>query len=534
MGYKYSGCNNLTSITIGNGVKSIGLGAFEYCSRLMDVNITDLTAWCNIISSYPWFSRVYQLYLNGQEIKDLIIPNNIASINRNAFALCGNLTSVTIPESVTNIGDRAFYGCSSLASITIPISVTSIENDAFSGCYFTNDKIINKSALTNENNWGATICDEETTDGLLLLNNVAVKCRTWATSITIPETVSSIGASAFSGCSNLTSITIGSGVKSIGNNAFEYCNRLTDVNITDLTAWCNIFFDNFDKNGSNPLSFGNFYLNGQEITNLVVPYSVTSISDYAFYNCNGLTSVTIPESVKNIGRYAFCGCKLRNVLIKCTTPPILDEEIYYCAETFSLATCQHATLYVPAGCWDAYAFADGWFWFNNIRETAITEEEVSEQQAYTLMDANTFTYSVYAPVNDCIGTINSASGINEDNPNHSWQMIEADGMHYLYNIGARKYVRRYGSSLALIDVPVPIDVEDGDNGLIFGAQANKQWALVSNERMNVAQAAIDEVTGIASPISSPKGKDYYDLSGRRIDKPQKGIYIKDGKKVLVK
>ena len=235
----------------------------------------------------------------------------------------------------------------------------------------------------------------------------------------------------------------------------------------------------------------------------------------------------------NIGEGAFSGCKLRNVLVKCATPPDPGKDDD--PGTFSQATYHHATLYVPAGCWDAYAFADGWYWFNNIRETALEEEQVSSQRAYTLMDAGTFAYSVYDPVNDCIGTINSAGNINEDNPNHSWQMIEAGGMHFLYNIGAKKYVRRNGNSYVLTDLPEPIDLADGDNGLILGQQADKQWALVSNERLSVSQSAIDDViTGCPLLTSPDEEGQIYNLSGQRLQKMQRGINIVNGVKVLAK
>ena len=248
-----------------------------------------------------------------------------------------------------------------------------------------------------------------------------------------------------------------------------------------------------------------------------------------------IESLTLGKNVSSINSNAFSKCKLRNVFIKNTSPPSLDNN----NSTFSAQTLYHAMLYVPAGSWDAYAYHNRWYEFINIRETATTEEQVSAQRAYTLMDVNTFAYSVYDPVNDCIGTINSVSGIDENNPNHSWQMIEANGIHYLYNIGARKYVKRNGNGLELTDMPVSIEVEDGDNALILGAQPNKQWALVSNERISVAKSAIDEVTGIVSPISSLEWKNYYDVNGRRIDKPQKGINVlhkSDGttRKILIK
>ena len=175
------------------------------------------------------------------------------------------------------------------------------------------------------------------------------------------------------------------------------------------------------------------------------------------------------------------------------------------------------------------------------------------QQAYTLMDANSFTYSVYDPVNDCIGTL-SVNGIDENNPNHSWQMIEAGGMRFLYNIGAKKYVRRNGNSLELTDAPEPIEVADGDNGIILGTQTNQQWALVSNERMSVAQSAIDDVTGITSlsPSLSPRRGEIYNISGQMINgklsngtplapehqlerkKLPRGINIIGGKKIIQK
>ncbi|MBP5630089.1 MAG: hypothetical protein J6W97_00855, partial [Bacteroidaceae bacterium] len=151
----------------------------------------------------------------------------------------------------------------------------------------------------------------------------------------------------------------------------------------------------------------------------------------------------------------------------------------------------------------------------------------------TLMDAEKFTYSVYDSVNDQINTINSV-GINEDNPNHCWQMIEAGGTLFLYNIGAKKYVKRNGTRFELTDVPEPIDVENGENGLILGAQTAQQWALVGNEHMNVAQSAIDEVTGINDLNADDSNSPIYNLSGQRLSKMQKGINIRNGKKILVK
>ena len=135
--YAFENCSGLTSITIGNSVTTIGSGAFISCYGLTSVHISDLEAWCkiknNTSESNPLF-LAHHLFLNDQEVKDLVIPNSVTSIGDWAFEGCTGLTSVTIPNSVTTIGNGAFYVCSGLTSVTIPNSVTSIGYDAFLDC----------------------------------------------------------------------------------------------------------------------------------------------------------------------------------------------------------------------------------------------------------------------------------------------------------------------------------------------------------------------------------------------------------------
>ncbi len=154
-------CSDLESVTIGNSVTSIGDYAFKNCTGLTSVHITDLTAWCNINFNFNDFSNplyyAHHLYLNGEEIKDLVIPEGVTRIGHNAFGYCSGLTSVTIPESVTSIDDFAFQSCTGLTSVTIPNSVTRIGYFAFSDCSGLKEIkcLVEEPPVVNENSFNS-------------------------------------------------------------------------------------------------------------------------------------------------------------------------------------------------------------------------------------------------------------------------------------------------------------------------------------------------------------------------------------------
>ncbi len=208
-------------------------------------------------------------------------------------AIPEEVTFMNRTRKVTCIGDCAFWYCSGLTSVTIPNSVTSISKSAFAGC----------SGLT---------------------------------SVTIPNSVTSIGSSAFYYCSGLTSVTIGNSVTSIGSGAFCDCSGLKKVIVKDIAAWCGI---KFDDSSSNPLLYAQHIYSDEdtEITNLIIPNSVTSIGDGAFHRCSGLTSVTIPNSVTSIGSGAFYYCSgLTSVTIPNSVTSIGESAFWGCSSLTSI------------------------------------------------------------------------------------------------------------------------------------------------------------------------------------------------------
>ncbi len=411
--------SNLQKIIIPSTITRIRSGAFCDCSSLSSINIPSSvssvgsdafynTAWYNsqpdgLIYKDNILLATKGEYLSGDVVIDegtrliadnvfgkgfwgsgitsITIPNSVTCIGVEAFYHCNNLTSVVIPNSVKTIGRSAFNECKALVSVTLPNSITRIESGIFAFC----------RKLSSVN-----IPNTVTSIGSMAFYD----CES-LTSITIPDGVTQIEENAFCG-SGLTSIAIPPSVKEIGRAGLA-CPNLTALYITDLSAWCGISIYGQNYVNYHPLHHARLYLNGEEVTDLVIPDGVTSIGQYAFDGGGGITSITIPSSVTAIGQCAFRDCVVTKVTSYIKEPFAIGKNVFSCVinkgDYGSNRNYTTATLYVPNGTKEKYQTTDGWKNFTNIVEmpsdsvfTAMTKEGV--EMTFKIIDNDSLTCHV--------------------------------------------------------------------------------------------------------------------------------------------
>lgn len=306
----FSNCTNLTSVTISDGVETIGSGAFSGCTGLSSVTI----------------------------------PASVKTIDSNAFANCTNLTDVTISEGVQTIGNSGFSGCTSLSSITIPESVTTIKANAFNGT----------SLYNNTENWENNILyiddylivanspisgDLQIKDGTKVIAENAFSGYTGITSVTIPKSLKSIGSGAFGGCTGLKEVYYSGKAGdwfriSIGenNDAILKVDVLSgpggEIIVIPGDTTSNMIW-NFDEATGVLKIMGRGAMEKFESDNrpweshrldikeVIIEDGITTVGNYAFYECDNLVRVTLPNAMTSIGGNAFAGC---NSLTDITLP----------------------------------------------------------------------------------------------------------------------------------------------------------------------------------------------------------------------
>ena len=295
--YAFFGCGDLTQVDIADTVRSIGNYAFYSCMDLANVvmrnGITSIGDWA--------FFSCYAL-------TDITLPASLISIGEGAFEACNKLEQITIPSSVTSIGSFAFCNCDALNSVNIPASVTHIGDGAFANC----SKLSKIDVAENNPNYCAdydALFNKDKTcllrskvhqyeiiyqipDGVTSIGAYAFSGNDALAVIFIPDSVTSLGHHAFANCTNLSSLDIPDNVTSIEGGLFSGCTELTKVTLPDgITSISNSMFDECSS-----------------LREIIIPDSVTAIENMAFRYCTSLTSINIPRNVKSIGWYTFHGC----------------------------------------------------------------------------------------------------------------------------------------------------------------------------------------------------------------------------------
>ena len=284
----------ITSVTIPNGVTTIGFSAFNGCIKLEKIKFSsNLDTVCeNAFNNTKWFNNqsnglvyvgkvAYKYKGDMPRNTKITVKSDTVSISESAFKDCANLTAILIPSSVKHIDKYAFYNCQELTKLNFNDGIERIENDAFGSC----EKLTSVNFSETLKSIGAF---------------AFVECKKLS-EITIPQSVTSVGEYAFSGCENLASVTVSDDLPYVGGRAFE------------KTKWLNSQPDGVVYIGKSAYGYkGDMPKN----TELSLKSGITNISGYAFYEEKNLTSVKIPETVNRIGNWAFLDCEgLKNVNI---------------------------------------------------------------------------------------------------------------------------------------------------------------------------------------------------------------------------
>ena len=401
-------CSDLTSVSIPGSVTSIGKQAFCLCGSLTSI---DIPRSVTSIGDYAFYVC--------QSLKSATLPDNLTAIGAGVFMMCSSLTSITIPKGVASIGIYAFMECGSLTSIVSKIREPfAFGKDAFynlpSSCVLTvprgkfdayieagwTEDVFKGGVVEDDTpspnivfaddavkeicleNWDTDFDGELSMDEAADVTDLNMAFRNQGEITSFDElqyftSLTAIRVKAFQGCEELTSIAIPSSVKSIGEDAFIDCNRMERVIIPDLAAWCNITFAN---EAANPLFFGQYiftydeeYLDEEydeeeetedglvEVTDLVIPFGITQINDYAFTNTSDLESVTIPWSVTTIGEGAFSFSGVKSLTIPGSVTTIGD---------FAFDGCYMASLTIPG----SVTTIGEWAFSANTQMTSLTIE----------------------------------------------------------------------------------------------------------------------------------------------------------------
>ncbi len=283
-------------VTIPDGVKVIGSGAFALCETMESVSIPESVTW---IKSHAF---------NGcKGLKDVWIPDSVESMGDAAFGYCENLVSIRLPDNLSAIRSNTFTGCVSLENVTMPEGLLSIGSMAFKGCKSLRelDIPINVTELSSHLFDDCTgLKQVSITPGVTYIGINTFFCCSSLESVSIPDSVTEIDHGAFAGCSSLKEVTIPSELTSLGQDVFGYCDSLKEINVSPKnTAYSSYDGCLYNKNQTMLISCPG----GKE--SVAFPDSVEVLGTDAFRGSANLKELTVPKSVKEIDGAAISGSK---------------------------------------------------------------------------------------------------------------------------------------------------------------------------------------------------------------------------------
>lgn len=499
-----------------------------------------------------------------KSLTSVTIPNNVTSIGSSAFNTCTGLTTVNFGNGLISIGNTAFGGCTSMTSINIPQSVVSIGNAAFGDCSSLTSIIVESgnSTYDSRNNCNALI---ETASNTLItgckntvipntvtsISNYAFQNCNGLVSVIIPNSVTNIGHLAFSGCSNLTSVSIPYSVTSIGGSVFDGCSSLMSINVESG----NTIYDS--RNSCNAIieTASNTLITGCK--NTIIPNTVTAIGGSAFFGCSGLTSISIPNSVTNIGESAFRNSGLVFVTIPNSVSSIGLQAFYSCSNL--------STIYIP---------------INRLAEWAkgpLGENKSQLAIKLTVNAANNAKYTTYYCASSVLGEypklvadentiVYKAKQKNESSltltsiddkiiPDATAVVLKTTGDEIVLRYTTTSPAGNFSDNILKgtnVDKAVGSDTYYvlGQSGANIGffeftgttLAAHKAYIPASSldgiSARGLTMEEEEETTGIGAALNDnvemKNDNAIYDLQGRRVEHPTKGIYIVNGKKVVIR
>ena len=483
------------------------------------------------------------------------------------FEYCSSLKSIEIPNSVTSIGDGAFTGCSSLTSIVIPNSVTSIGSLTFEYCPSLTSIVVasDNPVYDSRDNCNAII--EKSS------NTLIVGCQ----NTVIPNSVTSIGFVAFCGCCfDLTNIEIPNSVTTIGQGAFGDCSGLTSIEIPNSvtsiesnafsgTAWYNNQPDGLVYAGKVAYKYKGTMPSGTTIT---LQDGTVGIAGSAFNGCSSLTSIEIPNSVTCIGEYAFYNC---SGLTELHWTPNANTNLSS-SITYARLTSIKRTLYLYKNAENSdmvnalVTTLDGQF-----KEIIVVEDYGSFD--LTVSDAGMSTlyldYPVAVPDDDNLIAVFYVNKIEDhimwlkkvknDIPANTGVIVQANPVTITFSATTHNVAAITDNQLTGVTERTPVSSIDGtvytlgrgrNSGYLgffkyTGANlpANKAFMVRNTSSgVNGFNLVLDNEDGTSTAIGRvnedgefvPESSVIYDLQGRRVEHPSKGIYIVNGKKKYIK